>query len=74
MPTSSHKACPEFHSEDTAIAAAEIMLARLRELAEQRQSFAFETSLAASQTFIVDQDAVRIKLYISPHIPLASQC
>jgi len=35
----------EFHSEDTAIAAAEIMLTRLRELAEQRQSFAFETTL-----------------------------
>jgi len=40
----------EFHSEDTAIAAAEIMLTRLRELAEQRQSFAFETTLA-SRTF-----------------------
>jgi predicted ABC-type ATPase len=40
----------EFHPESVALAAGKMMLARLRELAEQRRNFAFETTLA-SRTF-----------------------
>ena len=36
-----------FHPESAAIAAGRVMLARLRELAAQRVSFAFETTLAS---------------------------
>ncbi len=36
----------EFHSEEMAFEAGRVMLAHLKELAERRQSFAFETTLA----------------------------
>ena len=51
-----------FDPESAAIAAGRIMLARLRELAEQRVSFAFETTLA-SRTFAPWLQDLRVSGY-----------
>jgi predicted ABC-type ATPase len=50
-----------FEPERAAISAGKIMLGRLRSLAQRRETFAFETTLA-SQTFALDQGASCIRL------------